>query len=576
MSLRPPFCRPDLSGPILFLAMLFAVGTAVDAQTKGRLSYNGDKDAAFLILNGRNDNRAARLSVDGGDNLRGFMELHNDGLRRFYAYVDGDGEGGLTLSSPTGEAVNLFIDNSSNSGVLHLRDGAGESRVRLFVDDQGQGQLRLEGETNSDRVSLYVDGEDQGGLSIFDDSGDLVGNLYVDDDSDTGVLVLKNSSGETRAFLRVTDSGRGKLSLDGSDNVEKVDLYVDGVNQGGLAIRGTGGADAGSMFVGDSTNAGVLRLMRDGGGTRAEMSVDSAGRGQLILDGAGGGQRARLNADSNNNGLLALRSSAGERAAMGIDNSSGGGALVLRDASGNITVTLDGATGVLAKSGVNGFLIDHPNNTSQQIFYASVEGPEAGMYIRGSGRLSDGVAEIALPGHFEAVARRETVTVQVTPTSRETRGLIVTKKSTSSFVVEELGEQFGKTTFDWLVMAERGDIDPIQVVRGKFALQLQQLQPARIELDRTTMPIGLLPIIEPKADRPVVLNLQRFEAIRRGEPVNAEILLKPDVAEGILVNPGRIRDPDLLNPGRIKPGLTAPLRPNPMRPRQPLQPLNDQ
>lgn len=564
MRIRPARSRYCLAVPVLSLAVAVLGAAGVDAQTKGQLTYNGDKDAAFLILNGRNDNRAARLSVDGGENLRGFLELHRDGLRRFYAYVDAEGEGGLTLSSPSGEAVNLYIDNSSNSGVLHLRDGSGESRVRLFVDDQGQGQLRLEGESNSDRVSLYIDGEDQGGLSIYDDNGDLVGNLYVDDDSDTGVLVLKNSAGVTRAFLRVTDSGRGKLSLDGSDNVEKVDLYVDGLNQGGVRIRGTSGADAGVMFVGDSTDSGILRLMRDGGGTRAEMGVDGNGRGRVVLDGSGGGQRARLFVDGQDQGSLTLRSSGGERVGLGIDDSLGGGVLTLRDDTGNITITLDGSTGVVAKSGVNGFLIDHPSNPTQQIFYASVEGPEAGMYIRGTGRLADGVAEIELPEHFSAVAREETVTVQVTPTSRETAGLVVTSKDTGGFVVEELGGDYGKTSFDWLVMAERGDIEPIQVVRSPFAFVLDRFILGTGALDKSTMPTGVMPIIEPKADRPVLINPERFKTLRRGEPVNADILLKPDVAEGIVVDPTRIRKPDLLNPERVQPGLTVPTRPGPL------------
>ena len=575
MRNRPSISRSRFCSPFVCLVLTVLAGGDADAQTKGQLSYNGDKDAAFLILNGRNDNRAARLSVDGGENLRGFLELHRDGVRRFHAYVDEDSEGGLTLSSPTGEAVNLFIANSSNSGVLHLRDGTGESRVRLFVDDQGQGQLRLEGESNSDRVSLYVDAEDQGGLSIFDDSGDVAASIYVDDDSDTGVLVLKNSAGETRAFLRVTDSGRGKLSLDGSDNVEKVDLYVDGLNQGGMRIRGTSGADAGVMFVGDSTDAGVLRLMRNGGGTRAEMSVDGDGRGRLVLDGSSGGQRVRLFVDGNDQGSLILRDGGGERAAMGIDDSLGGGVLTLRDDAGNITVTLDGSTGVIAKSGVNGFLIDHPANPSQQIFYASVEGPEAGMYIRGSGRLSDGVAEIQLPGHFEAVAREDTVTVQVTPTSRDTRGLVVTKKGTGGFVVEELSDEHGKATFDWLVMAERGDIEPIQVLRGPFSLKLDSFILGTGALDLPSMPLGTMPIIEPKSDRPVLLNPTRSRTIRQGEAVNAEILLKPDVAEGILVDPGRIRKPNLLNPGRIQPGLTVPSRPDPLTRREEAEPQSD-
>lgn len=531
------------------------------AQTKGQLSYNGDKDAAYLILNGRNDNRAARLSVDGGENLRGFLELHRDGQRRFYAYVDDDGEGGLTLSSPTGEAANLFVDDTSNSGVLHLRERSGQTRIRLFVDDQGQGQLRLEGETNSDRVSLYVDGEDQGGVSVFDGSGDLAANLYVDDDSDTGVLVLKNTSGETRAFLRVTDNGRGKLSLDGADNIEKVDVYVDSVDQGGVRIRGTAGSDAAIMFVSDSTDAGVLRLMRGGGGTRAEMSVNSAGRGHVILDGSSGASRASLFVDGQDQGSLILRSNGGERVGLGVDDTSNGGVLTLRDDSGNVTVTLDGATGVIAKSGVNGFLIDHPTVANAEIFYASIEGPEAGMYMRGTGRLADGVAKVDLPEHFSAVARKETVTVQITPTSTKTSGLVVTDKTTQGFVVEELGQEFGETSFDWLVMAERGDIDPIQVVRSKFRLQLDQLNLEELLLDRTALPPNVVPMIEPKLDRTIQLSPQRVETLRLSEPVQAETLLRPDVQTGILVDPGRVLDPDLLNPGRVQPGLVTPLQP---------------
>lgn len=546
---------------ILALASLAMTAPAA-AQTKGQLGYNGDKDAGYLILNGRNDNRAARLSVDGSDNLRGFLELHRNGSRRFYAYVDSDGEGGLTLSSPGGEAANLYVDNSSDSGALLLKQGSGQSRVRLFVDDEGQGQLRLEGSGNSDRVSLYVDSQDQGGLSLYDDDNDLIANLYIDDDSDTGVLVLKADNGDTRAFLRVTDSGRGLLSLDDDNNVEKVEVYVDGADQGGLRLRGASGSDGAVLFVGDSTDAGVLRLMRNGGGTRSELSVNGDGRGRLILDGSNGSQRASLFVDDQDQGVLILRGPSGERVGLGIGDTTDAGILNIRNGSGEQTIQLDGETGTVVRSGVSGFLIDHPTQGATQLFYAALDGPEAGLYVRGSGVLSDGEAVISLPNHFASLARPETVTVQITATDKQTRGMAVTAKSTGSFTVEELGNQnqFGEASFDWLVMAERGDIPPLQVVRSDFKISLQSEFKGLIALDQVTVATGGLPIIEPKSDIPVQLSKERIERLRIGDIVQHQITLRPDISTGTVVPLDPKLKPTMLNPepGRFETILKQP------------------
>ena len=89
-----------LLGCVLCLTLALAGRAA--AQDKGTLAYNGDKDAAYLILDGRNDNRAARLSVDGDENLRGFLELHRDGSVRVSLYVDDEGEGGIYIHPTDG------------------------------------------------------------------------------------------------------------------------------------------------------------------------------------------------------------------------------------------------------------------------------------------------------------------------------------------------------------------------------------------------------------------------------------------------------------------------------------------
>lgn len=138
---------------------------------------------------------------------------------------------------------------------------------------------------------------------------------------------------------------------------------------------------------------------------------------------------------------------------------------MLYDSAGSPTITLDGSTGVISKAGLNGFLIRHPHDPSREIFYASLEGPEAGIYARGTGRLEGGRAVVRLPEHFTAVANPVGLTVQLTPSSADTYGLAVVEKSPTSIVVQELAGGVGNFAFDWVVHAARGDIPTIDPVR---------------------------------------------------------------------------------------------------------------
>lgn len=234
-----------------------------------------------------------------------------------------------------------------------------------------------------------------------------------------------------------------------------------------------------------------------------------------------------------------------------MEASTDGRVLELRDASGAITITLDGASGVIAKSGVNGFLIAHPDQDDKEIFYASLEGPEAGLYARGKGRLEGGIAEVRLPPHFRAVARERTLTVQVTPTTIKTNGLAVVKKSRRGFTVQELGGAEGETSFDWFAVAERGDIDPIVVVRPRRGIRLPNLSLGTVKMDGTTLPANVMPVIEPRLDRNIRITPQRRETLLLGDQIRRNIELRPDI-KGTLVRPG------VLQPGVVQPGVAEP------------------
>ena len=81
------------------------------------------------------------------------------------------------------------------------------------------------------------------------------------------------------------------------------------------------------------------------------------------------------------------------------------------------TVGID-AVGAITATGTKSFVEPHPTDPAKEIAYVSLEGPEAGTYFRGRGRVQRGVARIAVPEDFRLVTDAEGLTVQVTPIGR--------------------------------------------------------------------------------------------------------------------------------------------------------------
>ena len=81
------------------------------------------------------------------------------------------------------------------------------------------------------------------------------------------------------------------------------------------------------------------------------------------------------------------------------------------------TVGID-AVGAITATGTKSFVEPHPTDPTKEIAYVSLEGPEAGTYFRGRGRVQRGAARIAVPEDFRLVTDAEGLTVQVTPIGR--------------------------------------------------------------------------------------------------------------------------------------------------------------
>ena len=88
------------------------------------------------------------------------------------------------------------------------------------------------------------------------------------------------------------------------------------------------------------------------------------------------------------------------------------------------------------------------------------------MYMRGTGRLIDGRATIKLPDHFRVLAVEDSMTVQLTPRSLDSKGLAVGRQALDGIEVAELNGGVGSYEFHWEVKAVRRAHQDFKVTRS--------------------------------------------------------------------------------------------------------------
>jgi len=116
-------------------------------------------------------------------------------------------------------------------------------------------------------------------------------------------------------------------------------------------------------------------------------------------------------------------------------------------------------------NGAVSFVQNHPAAPDKVIVYAAPEGDEVAVYTRGSGRLVDGEARVALGETFALVANPDIgLTATVTPTG-ELIPLTVVEKSTHELVVR--GPAGSNTAFDYTVWGLRIGFEEQSIVQPK-------------------------------------------------------------------------------------------------------------
>jgi hypothetical protein len=243
---------------------------------------------------------------------------------------------------------------------------------------------------------------------------------------------------------------------------------------------------------------GWVTLNSSANQTIVQLSNSTSNGGYISLNRANGSAAVVIatTATAGEDGFLQTLTSAGKPLIVltSLSNSPAG-SLAVYGADGNMKLWLAG-------DGNKNFIMPHPLDPSKEIMYACLEGPEVAAYCRGRAALADGHCEVAFPDHFALVANPDTLTVQVTPRSADSKGLAVIAHSAKGFVVEELGGGKGAYDFDYFVSAvRRGHEHFVPVVpKGQYAVPPDETTSAQPAAGAAGAPAG--PRFEPRLATP--------------------------------------------------------------------------
>src|SRR6266700_2556310 len=211
-----------------------------------------------------------------------------------------------------------------------------------------------------------------------------------------------------------------------------------------------------------------MSMTQQGPGAFASSGEDTAAVTATGTDGADGvdassdrGIGVRGTSDSSI-GVLGESSS-------GIGVQGNGGTGVLGESHGGFAGQFDGNVQVngnltVTGTGTKAFVQAHPTDPDKEIVYVTLEGGEAGTYVRGSGQLQSGKAVLALPEHFGLVTETSGLTVQLTPRG-EWLQLYVVELDTVQLIVREAQGKSG--AFDYLIQGVRRGSEQHKVIRTR-------------------------------------------------------------------------------------------------------------
>lgn len=354
-----------------------------------------------------------------------------------YALFAKTAETATNVDDADADPMNELQTISKSGNTVTLSNGGGSFTDAVDDADNNPSNEIQTLSVSGNTVTLSNGG---GSVSVGDDHWTASGSdIYNSNSGDVGI-------GVTNPTRKLSVSS-GDINVMGSSGSERT-IVATTSDYGWLWTKGpANNTNTLITRISGNDNAGFLGAYDDGGNQRSTITVDpSSDVGLAFTQGPNGNINARwtwLNGNVNN-GYFFVGDVNGNQQAGAYVNASGQG-VVFGD--------------------IKNFRMDHPTQSGKEIWYASLEGPEAGAYDRGTATLVNGEATVTFSDHFELVANATTMTVLLTPLSADSEGMAVIEKTATGFKVKELHGGTGNYAFDWEVKAVRKGYENYRVVR---------------------------------------------------------------------------------------------------------------
>ncbi len=396
------------------------------------------------------------LDVGGGSVLSGNFSNIDWGGDSHFLKVEMDLTGGTNYNTLLGTTQLLSVpyalsagsvENStwsvSGNDIFYSQGMVGIGNTSAL--SSATGDLNIAGEVGGyssngvRKFRLFSGGSSSpGSIGVFGPNGnENVGLTSNTANSNYGGLTVSNNLGDHKVTASIiSPSNVGFVLIEGGNGSENIALNSTDPNVGWIGIKG-------------STSQDLFRISQFSGVQGGAFEAFGP-NGNLNIAGAA------LSGFSNHGYLAVLDASGTIQAGMYVNNTGDG--IVFGD--------------------TKNFRMDHPSKPGKEIWYASLEGPEAGAYCRGTASLINGYVQVPLPNHFAEVANVKDMTVTLTPLSLESKGLAVTTKEEGYIVVQELHGGKGNYDFDWEVKSVRKGYENYQVVRDASDINIQSGSPS--------------------------------------------------------------------------------------------------
>jgi hypothetical protein len=395
--------------------------------------------------------------------------------------VQADAKGNYTVqlgaTKPAGLPLDLF--SSGDARWLGVRVNGGEEQPRVVLVSVPYALKALDAETLGGRpVSAFMVAPSSGSTgtrgsqqgSLAEQANEII--CLSGTACKTGFVPLFSSNGGSAKVSNsiITQSGTtvgisGNESVGGSLNAGSI---VTGPISAG-AINATGPVGG---YVGGSLNSGVYGQAIDISVTRQNVN----GFQPVGVWGDSGALAGFGVLGTEDNGFAVVGQNNSGHPTAYFQNNSGGAGDLLFDAISSVFLgfcTID-VRGNLFCTGSKSAVVP-VDGASRKVALYAIEGPENWFEDAASGQLSNGEAVVNLESVFQQTVNTGiNYQVFLTPNG-DCKGLYVTQKTATSFLVRELGGGTSSIAFDYRILAKRKGYENIRLADKTEAFSVKNL-----------------------------------------------------------------------------------------------------